>query len=141
VSRHREQDRHLLTLMEAIFPIHSSYKFVSLVFRKGRPSGDGFEAAFMRHDLGELDATARRREPGRGRVVAGPAPWVVPVRRSELAHLSPGTLAFLEYRSPRDREILLKMYGYDAEGNPVSPRPLLGDQGPGTWNARVPSRA
>jgi hypothetical protein len=28
------------------------------------------------------------------------------------------------------------MYGYDAEGNPVNPRPLLGDQGPGTWNAR-----
>ena len=119
-----------------IFPIHSSYKFVSLVFRKGRPERDGFEAAFMRHDLEELSATARRREPGREKVVAGPAPWVVTVRRSELERLSPGTLAFLEYRSPRDREILLKMYGYDAAGNPVNPRPLLGDQGPGTWNAR-----
>jgi hypothetical protein len=119
-----------------IFPIHSSYKFVSLVFRKERPERDGFEAAFMRHDLGELSATARHREPGRDKVVAGPAPWVVTVRRSELERLSPGTLAFLEYRSPRDREILLKMYGYDARGNPVNPRPLLGDQGPGTWNAR-----
>lgn len=119
-----------------IFPIHSSYKFVSLVFRKGRPEGEGFQAAFMRHELEELSATARRREPGREKVLAGPAPWVVTVRRAELERLSPGTLAFLEYRSPRDREILLKMYGYDAEGNPVSPRPLLGDQGPGTWNAR-----
>jgi hypothetical protein len=52
---------------------------------------------------------------------------MVSVRKEELERLSPGTLAFLEYRNPRDREILLKMY----EG-----RPLLGDQGPGTWNAR-----
>lgn len=106
-----------------IFPIDSRYKFVSLVFRRGAPDGDGFEAAFMRHDLAELTDD-------------GPKPWMVLVRRAELERLSPGTLAFLEYRSPRDREILLKMYGYDAEGNPVTPRPLLGDQGPGTWNAR-----
>ncbi len=106
-----------------IFPIHSSYKFVSLVFRKGEPEGEGFRAAFMRHELDELADD-------------GPKEWMVLVRRSELERLSPGTLAFLEYRSPRDREILLKMYGYDAEGNPVNPRPLLGDQGPGTWNAR-----
>ena len=106
-----------------IFPIDSRYKFVSLVFRKGRPSADGFRAAFMRHDLDELASD-------------GPKDWMVLVRRSELERLSPGTLAFLEYRSPRDREILLKMYGYDEDGNPVNPRPLLGDQGPGTWNAR-----
>lgn len=120
-----------------IFPIHSSYKFVSLVFRKGRAEQDGFKAAFMRHDLAELDATARYREPGQEEEVKpSAAPWFVPVRRRELERLSPGTLAFLEYRSPRDREILLKMYGYDVEGNPVNPRPLLGDRGPGTWNAR-----
>lgn len=119
-----------------IFPIHSSYKFVSLVFRKGKPEADGFEAAFMRHDLAELSATARHRVVGAALVGAQIAPWMVPVRRRELERLSPGTLAFLEYRNPRDREILLKMYGYDTEGNPVNPRPLLGDQGPGTWNAR-----
>ncbi|HXH07185.1 MAG TPA: N-6 DNA methylase [Vicinamibacterales bacterium] len=106
-----------------IFPIDSRYKFANLVFRKGAPAGDGFQAAFMRHDLAELDDDR-------------PKPFMVVVRRRELERLSPGTLAFLEYRSPRDREILLKMYGYDAEGNPVNPRPLLGDQGPGTWNAR-----
>jgi len=119
-----------------IFPIDSRYKFVNLVFRKGSPEMDGFEAAFMRHDLAELEATARYREPGRGKIRPSFAPWIVSVRRRELERLSPGTLAFLEYRSPRDREILLKMYGYDADGNPVNPRPLLGDQGPGTWNAR-----
>ena len=119
-----------------IFPIHSSYKFASLVFRKGKPGADGFEAAFMRHDLAELDATARYREPGQENVKPFAAPWIVSIRRRELERLSPGTLAFLEHRNPRDREILLKMYGYDPEGNPVNPRPLLGDQGPGTWNAR-----
>jgi hypothetical protein len=106
-----------------IFPIHSSYKFVNLVFRKGAPARAGFPAAFMRHDLAELEDDQ-------------PKPFVVVVRRRELERLSPGTLAFLEYRSPRDREILLKMYGYDRDGNPVNPRPFLGDQGPGTWNAR-----
>ena len=119
-----------------VFPIDSRYKFVSLVFRKGKPEADGFEAAFMRHDLAELDATARYREPGQENVKPFAAPWIVIIRRRELERLSPGTLAFLEYRNPRDREILLKMYGYDPEGNPVNPRPLLGDQGPGTWNAR-----
>ena len=119
-----------------IFPIDSRYKFVSQVFRKGDGGAGEFDAAFMRHDLAELDATARYREPASGPVLLSKAPWIVRVRRTELERLSPGTLAFLEYRSPRDREIVLKMYGYDAEGNPVNPRPLLGDQGPGTWNAR-----
>ena len=97
-----------------IFPIHSSYKFVNLVYCKGAPERNGFEAAFMRHDLSELE------EPGL-------KPWMVPVKKSEVERMSPGTLAFLEYRSPRDREIVLKMY----EG-----KKLLGDQGEGTWNAR-----
>lgn len=119
-----------------IFPIDSRYKFVSLVFRKGAPEGDSFQAAFMRHELEELDATARCREPGQKLPATSPAPWVVTVRRRELQRLSPGTLAFLEYRNPRDREIVLKMYGYDHEGDPVSPRLLLGDQGQGTWDAR-----
>lgn len=119
-----------------IFPIHSSYKFANLVFRKGKPQGDAFQAAFMRHDLAELEVTARYCEFGQTEENPLAVPWMVLVRPHELERLSPGTLAFLEYRNPRDREILLKMYGYDAEGNPVDPRPLLGDQGPGTWNAR-----
>jgi hypothetical protein len=103
---------------QKLFPIDSRYKFVNLVFRKVNPSemtaDTAFQAAFMRHEPSELENPA-------------PKPWTVIIKKSELTRLSPGTLAFLEYRSPRDREILLKMY----EG-----KPLLGDSGPGTWNAR-----
>jgi hypothetical protein len=60
---------------------------------------------------------------------------MVIVKRTEVERLSPGTLAFLEYRDASDREIILKMYGYDADANPIKPRPLLGAHGPGTWNA------
>lgn len=105
-----------------IFNIHSSYKFVCLVAQKtAQAQADvQFRAAFMRHDLAELEG-----DP--------PSGVEVLIRRSELERLSPGTLAFLEYRSERDRELVLKMYGL-LPGQ--TPRPLLGDQGPGTWSAR-----
>ena len=96
-----------------IFPIHSSYKFVSLVFRKGRAENPDFQAAFVRRDLDEL-ADDKPKE------------WTVWIRKKENERLSPRTLAFLEYRSPMDREIILDMF----EG-----KSLLGDQGPGKWNA------
>lgn len=105
-----------------IFNIHSSYKFVCLVARKAaQEQADAeFRAAFMRHDLAELDS--------------GPPQGVeVLVRRSEIERLSPGTLAFLEYRGERDRELVLKMYGL-LPGQ--APRPLLGAEGLGAWNAR-----
>lgn len=100
-----------------IFPIHSSYKFVSLVFRKGKPNAHDFEAAFVRHDLSELND-------------AGPKPWVVRITAEEIKRLSPETLAFLEYRTPRDQEIVHKMYRN---------RPMLGRPGPGAWGARFVS--
>ena len=93
-----------------IFPIHSSYKFVSLVFRKGEPASV-FDAAFMRHDLAELEDEA-------------PKPWVVPITPREIRRLSPETLAFLEYRSTRDQEIVQCMYAR---------RPTLGGDGCGSW--------
>jgi hypothetical protein len=104
-----------------IFNIHSSYKFVCLVAKKQAPTGDAeFRATFMRHELGELES--------------GPPTGVeVLIRRSELERLSPGTLAFLEYRAERDRELVLTMYGL-LPGQ--TPRPLLGDKGPGAWNVR-----
>lgn len=113
---------------EKIFDIDSRYKFVCLVLEKiadgagedPAPSRDGFQAAFMRHEIEELSDD-------------GPKPWTVIIRKPELERLSVGTLAFLEYRSERDREIVLKMYGL-LPG--MEPRPLLGDQGPGTWNAK-----
>jgi hypothetical protein len=110
-----------------IFPIDSRYKFISLVFKKTKPENSIFEAAFMRHDIEELEETARWREPGKKFSFPEPIPWMVKISKEELKRLSPGTLAFLEYRCPRDREILLKMY---------KGKPLLGDQGPGTWNAQ-----
>lgn len=103
-----------------IFAIDSRYKFICLVAAKIATAEAEFHAAFMRHDLDELES-----EP--------PAGVEVLIRRAELERLSPGTLAFLEYRSERDRELVLKMYGL-LPGQ--TPRPLLGDQGPGTWNAR-----
>ena len=94
-----------------IFPIHSSYKFVSLVARR-KPNPDGaFTACFMRHDLAELEDDA-------------PKPWQVRITREEIERLSPVTLALLEYRSPRDQEILHRMH----QDHPT----LAGDE-PGRW--------
>lgn len=97
-----------------IFPIDSRFKFVILVFSKAAPDENGFPASFMRHDLEELTETKLQ-------------PWTVWIKREKLERLSPGTLAFLEFRSAKDQEIIEKMY---------RGRPLLGDQGEGTWNAR-----
>jgi hypothetical protein len=79
-----------------IFPIDSRYKFVSLVFRLGAKSA-GFEAAFMRHDVDELEAP-------------GEKPWMVQLDAEEIRRYSPETYAFLEYRGPRDQEIVRRMY-------------------------------
>lgn len=84
-----------------IFPIDSRYKFANLVARKTVASAGAFTAAFMRHDLAELE------QPG-------DKPWEVRISRDEIATLSPETYAFLEYRSPRDQEIVRKMH----EGRP-----------------------
>ena len=97
-----------------VFPIHSSYKFVSLVFCKGKRQSADFEAAFMRHDLSEL-------------VNDGPKSWTVRLSCDEIERLSPETFAFLEYRSPRDQAIVNKMH---------KGRPTLGGQGAGSWGAR-----
>ncbi len=107
---------------QKIFSIDSRYKFMCLVAKKtAQEQADGeFRATFMRHELDELDS-------------GPPAGVEVLVRKPEIERLSPGTLAFLEYRNERDRELVLKMYGL----NPgEAPRPLLGAEGPGAWNAR-----
>jgi hypothetical protein len=96
-----------------IFPIDSRYKFVSLVFRKGERAA-AFDAAFMRHDLAELEG-------------GGARPWLVHVTAEEIRRLSPETLAFLEYRSPRDQEIVQRMY---------AGRPTLGGAGGGAWDVQ-----
>jgi len=107
-----------------VFPIDSRYKFVNLVFRKGGPDHRDFPAAFMRHNLDEL------ADPGS-------KPWLVTINQDEVKRLSPGTLAFLEYREPRDQEIIRKIYGYSPAGNPVDPRPLLSSRGPQDWDIEL----
>lgn len=99
-----------------LFPIDSRYKFVNLVVRKA--PGDGtFTAAFMRHNVAELEA-------------AGPHPWQVQMRRDEVEQVSPETLTFLEYRSARDQEIVRKM---------AAGRPTLGGRSAGSWGVRLMS--
>jgi hypothetical protein len=98
-----------------IFNIHSSYKFVCLVARKDDAKTGAFNAAFMRHDLDELENPDAK-------------PWEVQMSREEIVRLSPETLAFLEYRSWRDQEIVRKMY---------AGRPTLGGTGPGSWGASL----
>ncbi len=98
-----------------IFPIDSRYKFVNLVARKDDANAGKFTAAFMRHDMEELQET-------------GPKPWHVEITRQEVETLSPETLAFLEYRSARDQEIVRKM---------SAGRPTLGDDGIGSWGTRL----
>jgi hypothetical protein len=98
-----------------IFPIHASYKFADLVVRKSRRGTAAFDAAFMRHDVAEL-------------ADAGPRPWTVRVTRDEVEQLSPETLAFLEYRGPRDQEIVRKM---------STGKPTFGGTGPGSWGTRL----
>jgi hypothetical protein len=61
----------------------------------------------------------------------GPKPWMVRITREEIERLSPETLAFLEYRSPRDQAILRKM---------SAGRPTLGGTVPGSWGVRTVSR-
>lgn len=98
-----------------IFPIHAMYKFANLAARLQRDGSGEFDAAFMRHDIAELD-------------MDGPKPWQVRITRDELEQLSPQTLAFLEYRGPRDQEIVRRM---------SAGRPTFGGTGNGTWGTRL----
>lgn len=98
-----------------IFPIHAMYKFANLVARIGAEGSGAFDAAFMRHDVTELSN-------GRAR------PWMVRITRGEVEQLSPDTLALLEYRGPRDQEIVRRM---------SMGRPTLGGTGAGAWGTRL----
>jgi hypothetical protein len=98
-----------------IFRIDSRYKFVNLVARKDGEGAGAFRAAFMRHDVAELDQVDDK-------------PWEVTIGRDEIVRLSPDTLALLEFRGPRDQEIISRMH---------AARPTLGAKGPETWGVRL----
>ena len=95
---------------KAIFEgVHRSFKFVVLTYEKGGQT-EQFPAAFMRHDVAELD-----RFPRDGALEMS----VELVRR-----LSPDSLSVMEFKSEIDVEIAQKMLKY----------PLLGEKLAGTWN-------
>lgn len=98
-----------------VFPIDSRYKFANLVARIGAEGSGAFDAAFMRHDVIELSD-------------GGPKPWMVRITRDEVEQLSPETLALLEFRGPRDQEIVRRM---------SLGRPRFGSTGPGAWGTRL----
>jgi hypothetical protein len=111
-----------------VFPIDSRYKFVSLVFLKGESQSGTFEAAFMRHDLQELETSAHFGECGNDIVTRPCPPWMVFLPRREIEQLSPESFAFLEFRSPRDQNIVRLMH----KGSPT-----LGGNCPGSWGSRL----
>ena len=87
------------------------FKFVVLAFQKGGTT-DAFPAAFMRHDVAELE-----HFPQRGAISIP----VALVRR-----LSPDSLSVMEFKCDRDVDIAEKMLRF----------PLLGQTLPDRWNVR-----
>lgn len=86
------------------------YKFVVLTFSKGGETAT-FPAAFMRHDVAELD-----RFPEQG---------AVPIAVKLVKRLSPDSLSVMEFKSERDVAICEKALRF----------PLLGEDVPEAWRA------
>ncbi len=91
--------------------VDSRFKFVVLTFQKGGQTVE-FPAAFMRHDVAELDGFPRQG----GLEIA-----VDLVRR-----LSPDSLSIMEFKGDLDVRIAEKMLKF----------PLLGEKIPGGWNVK-----
>ena len=94
-----------------IFPIHRSYKFNPVIIEKGGTT-EAIRTAFMRRALEDWE---RAEELG------------TPYTREQVEQFSPKSRAILEIQSPRDLEILERIYD-----NSV----LLGDDGPDGWGIR-----
>jgi hypothetical protein len=69
----------------------------------------------MRHQVSELTDT-------------GPKPWMVRMTKTEVAEFSPATLAFLEFRGPKDQAITRRM---------TAARPTFGGNEAGSWGTRL----
>jgi len=92
--------------------VHRSFKFVVLTVEKGG-STVGFPAAFMRHDVQEL-----QRFPESGSL---------PISVELVRRLSPDSLSIMEFKSDLDVQIAEKMLRF----------PLLGQKIEGVWNLRL----
>ena len=96
---------------QKIFPIDSRSKFNPVIVEKGG-STEAIQTAFMRRSLEEWE---------RAEDIA------TPYTRAQVEQFSPKSRAILEIQSPRDLEILEKIYA-----NTV----LLGDDGPDGWGIK-----
>ncbi len=92
--------------------VHRSYKFIVLTFEKGGTTNQ-FPAAFMRHDVKELE-----RFPREGAIE-------MPV--DLIRRISPNSLSVMEFRNDLDVQIAEKMLRF----------PLLGKHLHSTWNLRL----
>ena len=110
---------------EGLFPIHRSYKFNPVIVQKGGATA-AIRTAFMRRSLDDWE-----RAEALATLYAA----------RQVARFSPKSRAILEIQSPRDLEILEKIYAPShARGSPSrSPAEgsvLLGDDGPNGWGIR-----
>lgn len=96
---------------DGIFNIHRSFKFCPVIVRKGGQT-DTVRTAFMRRDVHDWEEAER---------------FALPYPREQAVRFSPNTLALLEMRSERDRQVLETIYA-----NSV----LLGDDSPDGWGIR-----
>lgn len=96
---------------EKIFDIHRSYKFNPVVIEKGIHTNE-IRSAFMRHHLEDWE---RAEE------------FAIPYSREQVDRFSPRSKALLEIQSPRDLELLEKIYEHSV---------LLGEEGPDGWGVR-----
>jgi Putative DNA-binding domain len=92
--------------------VDTRFKFVVLTFEKGKQT-DAFPAAFMRHDVADLQLFPRD---------GGLRLTVDLIRR-----LSPDSVSVMEFKSARDIEIVEKMLRF----------PLLGEKLQGKWNLEL----
>lgn len=92
--------------------VDSRFKFIVLTCEKGG-STQSFPAAFMRHDVEELD-----RFPRSG---------ALDMRVDLIRRLSPDSLSVMEFKSAQDVRIAEKMLQH----------PLLGERIEGAWNLRL----
>lgn len=91
--------------------VHRSFKFVVLSFQRGGTT-DSFPAAFMRHEVAELD-----RFPEEG---------AIPIEIGLVRRLSPDSLSIMEFKCSTDVTIAKKMLQF----------PLLGEDVQGRWSVR-----
>ena len=96
---------------EGIFDIHRSFKFCPVIATKGGETR-AIRAAFMHRTLEDWEEAER---------------YVLGLSAEQVEQFSPRSKAILEIRSPRDLEVLEKLYSGSV---------LLGDKGPDGWGIR-----